>query len=80
MMILYDSLTSFDYVNNFFELHHLVRSIILDQYFVRVNIELLFLRPRPHPTLIAITAIISGRFDWSITRITESLAIKLGEG
>lgn len=49
MMILYDSLTSFDYVNNFFELHHLVRPIILDQYFVRVNIELLFLRPRPPP-------------------------------
>ena len=42
MMILYDSLTSFDYVNNFFELHHLVRPIILDQYFVRVNIELYF--------------------------------------
>lgn len=80
MMILYDSLTSLDYVNNFFELHHLVRPIILDQYFVRVNIELLFLRPRSHPTLIAITAIISGRFDCSITRITESLAIKLGEG
>lgn len=70
MMILYDSLTSFDYVNNFFELHHLVRPIILDHYFVRVNIELLFLRPR----------LISGRFDCSITRITESLAIKLGEG